>query len=96
MNSGNCNAYGKDCELCGKPNHFTECCWEEKGKGQQKLSSSQSKKKPVQQRGKHKERKAHEVKANDSEEEEDDFDVLVTDEVTGGNNHLPVNQRQCK
>ena len=37
---GNCYAYGKDCKLCGKPNHFTECCWGKKGKGQQKLSSS--------------------------------------------------------
>ena len=36
----------------------------------------------MQQGGKHKAKKAHKVKVNDSEEEKDDFDALVTDEVT--------------
>ena len=48
----------------------------------------QSKKKPVQQRDKHKVKKAHEVKVNDSEE--GDFDALVTDEDTVKMYHLPV------
>ena len=30
--NGNCYAYGKDCKICGKPNHFAECCLEKEGK----------------------------------------------------------------
>ena len=36
----------------------------------------------MQQNSKHKAKKAHEVKLNDSEEEEIDFDAMVTDKVT--------------
>ena len=67
------------------------------------LSSFQSKKKPVQQRSKHKAKKAHEVKVNNSEEEEYDFDVLITDEVTVRNissasepNAVQVNETTVK
>ena len=35
----------------------------------------------MQQRDRHKAKKAHKAKVNDSEDEEDDFDALVTDEV---------------
>ena len=36
----------------------------------------------MQQKDRHKAKKAHEVKLNDFEEEEDDFDAMVTDKLT--------------